>query len=274
MTESAAEGASLEAPNIVTLLYRAFPDSPVTTFLHHFEVPFFSGLVIAIVSVVAYRVSRNAQRVPTRGQNALEAIVEYLDRLVTGIMGPQGRAYTPFIGTLFIYILSMNLIGLVPGMHSPTSSINTTVTLALLVFIYVQYTGVRKLGPVGYIGHLAGNPRPKGVMGYATACVSVPFNLVIHVMGELTKPISLSVRLFGNIFGEDVLIAQMVLLGIAALAFFNSPVGLPLQLPFYLLALLTSVIQALVFSLLSVIYIFLMLPHHPHQEESHTSEGG
>ncbi len=259
--EPSGAGASLEAPNVITILSHALHGSPFAEFLHRFENPIFSAMVVLLLAGVARSAARRSEKIPGALQNFVEFLVESLDNFVTGVMGPVGRRYTPFIGTLFLYILAMNLIGIVPGMKAPTSSVNTTVALALTVFLYVQYTGITQLGIIGYLDHLSGSPRPTGVIGYLIALVSVPFNLVLHVMGELTKPMSLSIRLFGNIFGEDVLIGQMLLLGIAALSFMNSPVGIPLQMPFYLLAILTSVIQALVFSLLSTIYIFLMLPH-------------
>jgi len=258
----ASEQASLEAPNIITLLHHSFPESPAVDFLHHFEVPFFSAIVIIGLAAVARMASRNPTIIPGKLQNAVEFLVDGLDQFVCGVMGPIGRQFTPFIGTLFLYILAMNLMGLVPGMHSPTSSINTTVALAITVFCYVQYTGISKLGMLGYLDHLSGSPRPKGVLGYFIAIfIAVPFNFVLHTIGEIIKPLSLSVRLFGNIFGEDALIGQMIVLGVLALSFIPSPVGIPLQFPFYLLGILTSIIQSVVFSLLSVIYIFLMLPH-------------
>jgi len=257
-----SEPTSLEAPNIITLLHHSFPESSAVDFLHHFEVPFFSALVILGLAVTARMASKNPTIIPGKLQNAVEFLVDSLDQFVCGVMGPIGRQFTPFIGTLFLYILSMNLIGLVPGMHSPTSSINTTVALAITVFFYVQYTGISQLGILGYLGHLAGSPTmPKGVGSFLILLISVPFNFVLHTIGEIIKPLSLSVRLFGNIFGEDALIGQMIVLGVLALSFMGSPVGIPLQLPFYLLGILTSIIQAVVFSLLSVIYIFLMLPH-------------
>jgi len=261
----AAGGASLEPPNIVTLLHQYLPHTGWVDFLHHFEDPFFSAIIILGLSLLARQATKKPQIIPGTLQNVVEMFVETFDHFVAGVMGSAGRTYVPFIGTLFLYVFAMNMIGIVPGMKSPTSSINTTLALALTVFVYVQYTGLRKLGVFGYLDHLAGSPRPKGVAGYLIAMVSVPFNLVLHTIGELTKPVSLSIRLFGNIFGEDALIGQMLLLGIAALHFMHSPIGLPLQFPFYLLAMLTSLIQALVFSLLSTIYIFLMLPH----EEQH-----
>ena len=98
--------------------------------------------------------------------------------------------------------------------------------------------------------------------------VLVPLNLPIHLIGELAKPLSLSLRLFGNITGEDVLIAAFTGVGIMAISFLKLPVGIPLQLPFYFLGLLMSAIQALVFTSLSAIYIALMLPHE-HEGEHH-----
>jgi F-type H+-transporting ATPase subunit a len=100
----------------------------------------------------------------------------------------------------------------------------------------------------------------------------------LHVMGELIKPVSLSLRLFGNILGEDALIAAFLTFGIVALSFIKSPVGTPLQLPFMLLAILTGTVQALVFSLLTTIYLFTMLPHDTHHahaagEEEKRKEG-
>lgn len=256
-----SEQQSLEAPNIITLLHQAFPESQAVDFLHHFEAPFFSAIVIVGLTVVARMASKNPTIIPGKLQNAVEFLVDSLDQFVCGVMGPIGRQFTPFIGTLFLYILAMNLMGIIPGMHSPTASINTTVALAVTVFVYVQYTGLRLHGFLGYVDHLTGNLRPRGWFLWSCYPLLIIFNLVLHTIGELVKPVSLSVRLFGNIFGEDVLIGQMMVLGILALSFMNSPVGIPLQFPFYLLAILTSIIQAVVFSLLSVIYIFLMLPH-------------
>lgn len=258
----ASEQGSFAAPSIITLLHHSFPSSPVVDVLHHFEIPFFSAIAILGLAIVARVASRNPTIIPGKLQNAVEFFVDSLDQFVCGVMGPIGRQFTPFIGTLFLYILTMNLMGLVPGMHAPTSSINTTVALAVTVFFYVQYTGIRHLGILGYLDHLAGSPRPKGIGGYFIAIfIAVPFLFVLHTIGEIIKPISLSVRLFGNIFGEDALIGQMIILGVLALSFMNSPIGIPLQFPFYLLGILVSTIQAVVFSLLSVIYIFLMLPH-------------
>ena len=247
-----------EVANIITILDGIFKGSEVIKLLHHFQDIFFSGLIILFIATIARLATKKKSLMPGKLQNFVEMCVEVLDDFVTGTLGHYGRTYLPFIGTLFIYIFVMNMSGLVPGLKSPSSNLNTTVALAITVFIYVQYTGLRRLGIIGYIDHLAG--RPRDIMGF----LFIPLMLPLHVLEELVKPMSLSLRLFGNILGEDALIAAFVFLGIIALSFFHSPVGLPLQVPFMVLAIITGTIQALVFTLLSTIYISMMLPHEEH----------
>jgi len=250
--EIAHEGVP-ELPNFITLLYTKYGKTAFVHFLHVWENVVFSLIIILILGLISYFASRRRALQPGKLQNFMEMAVESLDNFICGILGPRGRKFTPFLGTLFIYILCMNFLGLIPGMKSPSSSLNTTVSLAICVFLYVQFTGIKNLGLLGYIDHLAGNPRD------FITWVLVPINLPIHIIGELAKPLSLSLRLFGNITGEDILIAVFVGLGVMALSFLNLPVGLPLQVPFIFLALLTGTIQALVFTLLSTIYFLLML---------------
>ncbi len=257
-----AEGAKPEGPpevpNIVTILYDKFGSHTFAQFLHHWENVFFSVLIAIFLGVVSYAASRRPQLVPRGLQNFMEMVVEGLSNFVCGILGEEGRHFVPFLGTLFVYILCMNLFGLIPGMKSPSSSIDTTAALAITVFVYVQYTGIRRLGVLGYLDHFAGNPRD--AIGFAL----VPLMFPLHIISELAKPLSLSLRLFGNILGEDVLIAVFVGLGVTTVAFLHLPIGIPLHFPFIFLAMLTSVVQALVFASLSTIYILMMLPHKEH----------
>jgi len=255
LAEKTKHDGAPELPNFITLLYDKYGKVAFVKFLHHWENIIFSLLIVLIISLIAYLASRKGTVIPGRLQNFVEMAVEGLDNFICGVLGSRGRKFTPFLGTLFIYILCMNLFGLIPGMKSPSSNLNTTVALAICVFFYVQYTGIRSFGLVGYLSHLAG--QPKDLVGWAM----VPLNLPIHIMEELIKPLSLSMRLFGNIFGEDILIAVFVGLGVASLGFLHLPIGLPFQVPFIFLALLTGTIQALVFTLLSTIYFFLMMPH-------------
>jgi F-type H+-transporting ATPase subunit a len=253
-------GGAPELPNFITVLYHYFHDVGFVQWLHHWENIVFSWIIIILMCVVAQRATRRATLLPGQLQNFVEMIVESLDNFVHGVLGKHGREFTPFLGTLFVYILLMNLMGLLPLMKSSTSSWNTTVALAICVFGYVQFTGIRKLGIIGYLDHLCGTPRD------VVAIIMIPLMLPLHIMEELAKPLSLSLRLFGNVTGEDVLIAIFVGLGVAALGFMHLPLGLPLHVPFIFLALLTSTIQALVFTLLSTVYFSMMLPHEEHKE--------
>lgn len=247
-----AEEESHELPNLITLINKSFA--------HHWDALIYAGVVALFMILVAMVTYKRRQMIPGRLQNFVEMLLEALYNLFQSVMGAkEAKKYTPFLGTLFIYIWFMNLVGLVPFFKSSTSSINTTAALAITVFLYVQYTGIRRLGLWGYIHHLMGSP--KDAVTWALA----PINLPIHLVGELAKPFSLALRLFGNITGEDILIAAFVSLGIMFMGIFGSPIGFPFQIPFILLALLTSTIQALVFTMLSTIYFVMMMPH----EEEH-----
>jgi F-type H+-transporting ATPase subunit a len=213
-------------------------------------------VVLALFAFIAYK---KRSLIPGPIQNVVEWIVEILSELVIGILGERGKKYIPFIGTLFVYIFFMNLSGIIPGIHAGTSRLNTTLALAICVFLYVQFTGIKNFGPLGFLYHLAGSP--KSVIEW---CL-VPLNFPLHVIGELARPISLSLRLFGNISGEDMLVAIFVTLGVGILSFTHLPIGIPLQLPFIFLAMLTSFVQALVFTLLTTVYFSLM----SHDDEHH-----
>jgi F-type H+-transporting ATPase subunit a len=254
----AAHGGIPELPNVITLLSHRWHDHPAVAWLHHWENLVFALLMGAVLSLLAWRHARRPALVPRGWQNVLELLVEGVDRFVQSIIGRAGRQHTPFIGTLFLYIWLMNLSVLIPGLKSSTSSLNTTVGLAALVFGYVQWVGLRASGPLKYLDHLAGSPRD--VVGIAL----VPLMLPIHVLGEFIKPLSLSLRLGFNVFAEDVLLAVLVGLGIGAGLALHLPVGLPIQLFVVPLVLIFSTVQALVFSLLSSVYISLMLPHESH----------
>jgi F-type H+-transporting ATPase subunit a len=253
-----------EFPTFITLIERAFPDAAWARALVWFQ-PLLYSLVIALLLIWAARAAtRRPSLVPRGLQNIVELAVEKLNDFIIGILGPeQGPRFVPLLGTLFIYILAMNLIGLVPFMKSPTSSLNVTVALALTVFVYAQWVGIRGLGPWGYLHHMMGSPRDP--IGWGLVVLMLP----IHVMGELAKPISLSCRLFGNIFGEDMLLVGFATLGISMLSFAHLPFGVPLHAIFFPLALLSSALQAMVFTVLSTIYILLMLPHDHGHDHGH-----
>jgi F-type H+-transporting ATPase subunit a len=265
-------GASLEVLNFVQVVVHYLGDVPLAHFLHRFENEIFQGIVIGFLGLIFYLAQKDPQRIPGRLAAACEAVVEGLSGFVCGILGPDGKKHVPFLGTVFLYILCMNLIGLIPLMKSPTSSSMilsigpvtipvpmVTLSLGILVFGYVQAVGIKEQGIGGYLDHLAGSPRD------AIGFCMVPLMLPIHVIGELVKPFSLAYRLFSNIMGEDVLLAVFLGLGVG-MAF------IPLHAPFLFLALLTGTIQAFVFMLLSTVYIAMVLPHR-HEEEAHHPAG-
>jgi F-type H+-transporting ATPase subunit a len=260
--ETAEHGGTPELPTWIELAHHLFPGN-ITDFLMAWHVPIFSVVVWLLLSYFCIKVYRKRTIIPGKLQNLLEFIVDALSKMVLDILGEKGRKYIPFLGTLFVYIFVMNIFGLIPGMFSSTSRLNTTLALAICVFLYVQWEGIREQGILGYIYHFAGSP--KSVVEW---CL-VPLNFPLHIIGELAKPISLSLRLFGNISGEDMLLAIFVTLGIAVTGLLHGPgwlPGIPLHVPFIFLALLTSFVQALVFTLLSTIY-FSLMTHH--EEEEH-----
>ena len=150
------------------------------------------------------------------------------------IIGHHSRQYLPLIGTLAFFILISNLIGLVPGFMSPTSNINTTAACAIIVFFATHYYGVKAHG-IGYLKHFIG-----------PAWWLAPLMIPLEIIGHLARVLSLSLRLFGNIFGEDLILLILV---------FLVPILAPLPMMF--IAVFTSVVQTFVFVLLTMIYIKL-----------------
>jgi F-type H+-transporting ATPase subunit a len=250
---ASGDGGTPHLPSLVGMLFG-------TEGAAHHWINIIYGLATSVVMCsVSFAVYRKRTMIPGPLQNFLEVLIEGMYNFIKSILGKDARRYIPFLGTLFFYILINNMWGIIPLGHSPSTSINITASLAILVFLYAQYTGIRRLGIIGYIDHLAGQPRD--VISWCLVVLMFP----MHIIGEIAKPFSLALRLFGNITGEDVLVAAFVGLGISALAFVDSPIGLPLNVPFIALGILLSTIQALVFTLLSSIYILMMLPH----EEGH-----
>lgn len=265
------EGSHPELPNVITFLRAAYQGKPQPawlTFLHTWENAIFSVLAAVIVLLLFGLAARPKAIRPGPVQNFAEWILGGLHDFFLGILGPQGKPYVPFVGSLFLYIVTMNWMGMIPFLKSPNVSLNSTVALALCVFVYVQWIGISKNGLGGYLYHFAG--QPKDAIGWGSAILLFPLEL----MGELIKPVSLACRLFGNILGEDILLAVFVGLGVATLAFMNSPIGLPLQLPFYFLSALFGMIQGLVFALLTTVYIVMMLPHDDHHGPHEDHAGG
>ena len=244
---------SPELPNIVTILAEACKGSGFARILLTWENLIFSVIIIAFISLTCYFASRKIALVPGRLQGFFEMFVSGIDDFVRGIIGRNGRTFVPFIGTLFMYILCMNLSGIIPFIKSPSTSWSTTLALAICVFCYVQYVGFKELGFRGYIDHALG--RPRGIIAFS---VFIPLMmLILHIVSELVRPISLSLRLRSNIWGDDMLLAVFAGFGMK---------GIPLLLFNSLMAIVVSIVQTLVFCLLTTIYFTLILTHEGEAE--------
>ncbi|MCP4682901.1 MAG: F0F1 ATP synthase subunit A [Desulfobacterales bacterium] len=189
-------------------------------------------LVMIILIVSALLFGKGVQLLPKKGQNVFEVIIEGLENFMVEISGPEGRFFFPFIATVFLFILVSNLIGLAPGLFSPTANLNTTLALALCTFVYTHIIGIKFHG-FKYI---------KQFMG--PVWWLAPLMLPIELIGHLARIMSLSVRLFGNIFGKETVLGILFMLAGLYLA----------PLPILFLGILVSFIQALVFMLLSIMY--------------------
>ncbi len=248
-TEAVQQSSVLELPNFIGLAAELNHNNALGHFLHRWESALYALIVIGILSTIAFFATRKLELAPGRMQSGAEFIVSFIDDFVCSILGERGHQYTPFIGTLFLYILAMNYIGLIPFFKSPTADLSTTVGLALIVFFYIQYTAFKELGFKGYADHLMGQPR-----GMIAATLIMPvFMFVLHVVSELVRPISLSLRLRSNIYGDDVILALFASWGLKD--------GFLWLFPNFLLVLLTSTIQAAVFSILTLVYFSLVMKH-------------
>jgi len=199
---------------------------------HHLVVVTYSWFVMAMLALFSFLATRRMSMIPGGVQNVMEVILGGFDDLVTETMGPEGRKFFPLIATLGLYILASNLLGLFPGFESPTANLNTTVSVAIVVFVSTHVIGIRLHG-VKYIKHFL------GPIWWLT-----PLMVVIEIVSHLARPLSLSVRLFGNIMGEDKVLAVVVLL-----------VPFLIPLPVFVLMIFTSFIQTVVFMLLAMMYI-------------------
>jgi F-type H+-transporting ATPase subunit a len=162
-------------------------------------------------------------------QTALEGIVSAIENAVAAVAPQQAQQLTPFIGSLWIFLVIANLSGLIPGVHSPTGDLSATAGLALLVFLSVHWFGIRAQGLGNYLRHYL-SPSP----------VLLPF----HLISEVTRTIALAVRLFGNIMS-----LEMTALLILLVAGFLAPV------PILMLHIVEALVQAYIFGMLALIYV-------------------
>ena len=214
-----------------------------------------AGIVLIVIGMAAG--SKPNARHPKGLQNFMEYLLDLLREQFSGALGEGGQQYLPLVLTLFLYILVSNLLGLVPAFHSATAATSTTIALGLFVFVFVQYVGIKHNGFVNYIKHFFG-----------PVLFLAPLLFVIELVGEVAKPFSLGMRLFGNIYGEDI-INDLLTKGGSHLFF------IPFQVPIYLLQTFTDLVQAYIFAILTCSYISIFTSSHhqdgvdiPHENEN------
>ena len=202
-------------------------------FAHHWPHVVYSWLVMLILIVVGWLASKTVTMVPGRLQNVFEVIIDGIESFQVEMMGEEGRKYFPLIATIGLYVFSCNLLGLFPGLFSPTADLNTTLSVALVTFVATHYVGIKYHG-IKYIKHFTGTFLPLA-----------PLMFPIEIISHCSRVLSLTLRLFGNIMGEDLVLAILMVLAGKFLA----------PLPMMGLAIFTSFVQAFVFSLLAMLYI-------------------
>lgn len=197
---------------------------------------------IALIAVGALA-SAHPITVVSKRYSVMELIVSIFSDLATGILGKNGAPYVPFVISLFIFILLMNEIGLFPFIgKSPTADLNTTAALAITTILLIQIIGIRNHG-LGYYKHLIIKPWVLGVL-----------MLPINIIDELARPVTLAMRLFGNIFAGEVLLLVIAVVIGAHLGVISAIAnGLPVVV--YVFNLLVGLIQAVVFTLLTIAYL-------------------
>ncbi len=220
-----------------------------------------AGIVLIAIGLAAG--SKPDTRHPKGLQNFMELVLDWLREQFSGALGEGGQGYLPLVMTLFLYIVVSNLLGLLPAFKSATAATSTTIALGLFVFVFVQYVGIKHNGFVNYIKHFFG-----------PVLFLAPLLFVIELVGEVAKPFSLGMRLFGNIYGEDI-INDLLTKGGSNLFF------IPFQVPIYLLQIFTDLVQAYIFAILTCSYISIFTSSHhqdgvdiPHENENNGETAG
>ena len=198
----------------------------------------YTWFVIILLLVLSVLATKAVKTIPGGLQNFMEVVVGGIENMIVETMGEHGRPFFPLIATLAIFVLVSNLIGLIPGFFPPTANINTTAACAIIVFLSTHVVGIKHHG-LGYIKHFLG-----------PIAWLAPIMFFIEVIGHVSRPVSLTLRLFGNMNGHELVL--MIFFGLA-------PFLVPL--PMMLMGVLVSFIQAFVFMLLAMIYIQGSLEH-------------
>ena len=229
----------------------AHPEAPIPNYM------VMVGLITLIITTIGLMIrSRLSVENPGKFQILLEDGISAVRGLLEEWIGPSGARFLPLVITLGIFILMGNYMGLVPGLMAPTSSINVTLGCAITIWVYYHFQGIKAQGLGAYLWHFAAPPGAP----LALAPIMLPIELISH----LSRVVSLSLRLFGNIFGEELVIAILF-----------SIVPFLVPLPMMLLGLLTGGLQAFIFMLLSIVYLqgAVAVEHH-HDEHGHDAPHG
>ena len=226
--------------------YRAAGHLPIPT-----HVVMFLFVVLIAVGILTVLRGKLSAESPNKRQQTFEAGVETVRSLLSDLVGPGGMKHFPIVATFGILILLSNLTGMLPDMVAPTASFNTTLALAITSFLYYNFVSIRENGIAGYFKHFAG-PIPN---------IFIMLLLFpIEIISNLARILSLSMRLFGNIYGEEQVSGV-----ISSLAQWGVPV---LLIP---LALLTSVLQAFIFIVLSMVYLGEVSRHSEDHHGEHVA---
>ncbi len=209
--------------------------------LEHYPHVTYTWVIMIVLAISSYLVGRRIKLIPEGGgQNFFEAAVDGIADYMDEVIGHGGRRYISLIGTIAFFILTSNLIGLIPGFASPTANINTNAAMAVTVFLTYHYIGITRHGFLDYMKSFTGPI-------WWLAPIIFPIEIITH----LARPLTLTLRLFGNIKGEDIVLIILA-----------SIIPLLVPVPMMFLAIFTSIIQTLVFSLLSMFYISGALEEH------------
>ena len=260
--------SSLEFPAVHTVIDFAPESAPAATDLITIHPSISSTLltmwlVMAVVLLGAILMTRGGKLVPGRAQNIFETLYEFLHDFGIGLAGPTSRPYIPIFAGFFLLVLFDNWIGLIPPvgkvdlLRAPSSDVNITIGMALVSFAIFHVEGFRHLGVRGYLGKFFPIYEFKNGIGAGLIAMFVG---LIELMLEFVKPVTLSMRLFGNIYGGEVALGVITSLTIAIF-----PIAL------LLLDGMLNAIQALIFSILTLVFITLAIEGHGH-EEGHIAE--
>jgi F-type H+-transporting ATPase subunit a len=220
-------------------------------------------IVMVVVLTAVILMVRGSTMIPRRGQNIIETVYELLRDFGMGIAGPTAARYIPIFVGAFLLVLFNNWIGLIPPvgkvgfLRAPSSDVNITIGMALVSFLIFEIEGFRRLGVGGYLGKFFPLYEFKNGIG---AGILALFVGLIELMLEFVKPVTLSMRLFGNIYGGEVALGVMTTLTVIFIPV--ALIGLELML---------NAIQALIFSILTLLFITLAIESH-HEEEGHLAE--